>query len=287
MWIAHLGIGHKKLLFIAFLFTIALAIAIRFNPISAPLVITAATMFFGSVVYVAYNNGIFVRRFVFNVNNQRYEVRDYFSFSKPKDSYRAIVHHSSGGVESSIYLTKQNVWKYCDIVRHTLVKLSQPAAQNALVLGGGGGSVGYFLVRDGFIRRVNVVEKSKIMIDVAKHHFLPHPIPKGVRFVLQDALDYLQMSTRAYDFIFVDLFDGSTPSKLIARSDFVRLVKRSVEKRGVLIINLGYHGTYDLRDIISLYKSALGPFQVYVWNGSVIGIATKRALSNIIGIRII
>lgn len=125
------------------------------------------------------------------------------------------------------------------------------------------------------------------MIHVAKHHFLPHPIPKSIRFVLQDVLDYLQISTCTHDFVFVDLFDGNTLSKLATNLKFVRLVGRSVETKGTVIINFGFHDTHDLRNAISLYKSTLGRFRIYFWNGSVVGIATKHTLSDRIGIRII
>ncbi|MBU1326773.1 hypothetical protein KKB64_01740 [Patescibacteria group bacterium] len=287
MWIAHINIGHKKLLLLSSLFTITLVSALRLNPIFVPPVIAASAVSLGCIVYLAYTNGVFARRFIFSVGNQTYEIREYFSFSKPKDSYRAIIHLDSGGVVSSIYLTKRRAWKYLDIIRDTFEKLGRQTAQNALVLGGGGGALGYLLVRDGFARRVDVVEKSKKMIHIAKHRFLPHPIPKNVHFILQDAFDYLQNCICAHDIIIIDLFNGSAPSKLVASSDFLGLVKRSVAIKGAVIINFGYHGTYDLHDIISLYKSALRPFRVYLWNGSVIGIATKRTLSGIIGMRII
>lgn len=126
MWIAHLGIGHKKLLAITLLFATVLIVVMRFEPILTRPAITAAVMFFINVAYVAYKKGVFIRRFVFNVDNQAYEVLDYFSFSKPKDNYRSIVYLKSGAVLSSMYLTKQNVWKYFDFIRHVFVDFEHP-----------------------------------------------------------------------------------------------------------------------------------------------------------------
>lgn len=107
-----------------------------------------------------------------------------------------------------------------------------------LVIGLGGGALPHFLLHHHSKARIDVVEKERLVIDLAYEYF--HlPRHTGLRIFCQDALTFLATQPlNGYDVIFLDIFGpGAMAPALFDPTMYQGLLAR-LKSNGVLAINL-------------------------------------------------
>ncbi len=130
---------------------------------------------------------------------------------------------------------------------------------HALVLGCGGGAIPRWLLEEYPSVSVDVVDYSQEIIDICKEYFLyPWEDCSRLTFYCTDAQDFMRTAYQ-YQFVFCDLFDGSTLAPFVYTPTFAARLRRMISDDGILVINCGWN---HLDDIIRAYQSAFAYVQV-------------------------
>jgi len=121
-----------------------------------------------------------------------------------------------------------------DFYIHALYGLAlQSEAEDILMIGCGGGTLGTMLARAG--KRVTIVDVDKTPFVLARRHF---HLPKEIKCRVSDGLAFLQRARKRYDVVIVDAFIGERIPKHLTGDDFCRAARRCVQADGVLLMNV-------------------------------------------------
>lgn len=116
--------------------------------------------------------------------------------------------------------------------------LLPPRLDKFLVLGLGGGALPHFLLHHHPQSSIDVVEKERLVIEVAYGYFRL-PLHPGVRMIPQDALSFLRTpSSCGYDVAFLDIFGPGTMAPALFDPELYRRLLERLHPEGVLAINL-------------------------------------------------
>lgn len=128
-----------------------------------------------------------------------------------------------------------------DTYIHALFSLTlQISAPKILMIGCAGGTLATMLHRAG--RRVTAVDIDAAAFSIAKKHF---GLPRGVRCVVKDGLDFLRVTKTRFDAVIIDAFIGETIPKQFSGDEFCIAVRRVLKTRGTLLFNVCLDGYRD------------------------------------------
>ena len=151
--------------------------------------------------------------------------------------------------------------------------LLHPRPEKMLLIGLGGGALPHFLLHHHPEARIDVVEKERLVIELA-HGFFRLPRCPGLRIVNQDILSFLQTDPACgYDLAFLDIFGPGVMASALYEPRLYRLLLARMNPEGVLAINL-WSGDKPL------YHKALRAVEEGS-GGEVLGMAVKKR-SNVI-----
>lgn len=120
---------------------------------------------------------------------------------------------------------------------------------NALVLGVGGGSVVKELLLHNY--KVDAVDIDKRIFNLSTNYF--DVSTNGVNFIDDDARHFINIATKQYDYIFMDLLSGeSQPSHALTKESFNKLKER-LSDDGIIAIN--YQGYAKKQAASSIFKT--------------------------------
>ena len=148
-----------------------------------------------------------------------------------------------GKIQSGMYLDDP-IELYAEYTRYyALGSALHPKAARVLMLGGGGYSVPKWLLAgraglDGTALKLDVVELDPGMTKLA-HEYFQVPHDPRMRVYHEDARRFLNMNTRQYDLIFVDVFNSyySVPFQMGTR-EAARALRRALAPGGMMIMNI-------------------------------------------------
>jgi len=128
--------------------------------------------------------------------------------------------------------------------------LLYPRPENFLLIGLGGGALPHFLLHHHPEARIDVVEKERLVIDLA-HSSFRLPRRDGLRVVHRDALSFLRTDpATGYHIAFLDIFGPGSMAPALFEPELYRLLLERLRPGGVLAVNL-WSGDQ------SLYEQAL------------------------------
>lgn len=134
-----------------------------------------------------------------------------------------------GGIDRA---TGASIYEYAYLLEHLPLAV-KPDARNALFVGLGPGAVVSAYQRRGVA--ADVVDIDPLVVTMAERHFGFRPTRP---VIVDDGRTVLRQSTRRYDVIAMDVFNGDiTPGHLLSR-EAVELVKARLEPGGVYAMNL-------------------------------------------------
>jgi spermidine synthase len=110
---------------------------------------------------------------------------------------------------------------------------TRPDGRNALVIGLGAGIIPSWLGKRGV--RTDVVDIDPVVVDAARRYFDFHST--GEVF-LEDARSHLARSTKAYDYVVLDVFNGDTTPGHVLSREALELVRNRMAPEGILAVNL-------------------------------------------------
>lgn len=134
-----------------------------------------------------------------------------------------------GGIDMKNFLSVYDYAYYLEFLPYGL----RPDGKNCLVIGLGAGVVSMWYEQRGI--RTDVVDIDPDIVDVARRYFGFQPAGD---VVIADARYFLNTTTKSYDYIIYDAFNGdNTPGHLLS-IEALRLVKERLATRGILAVNI-------------------------------------------------
>lgn len=285
IWISKTNLGLKRIILLCLLFTL-LCLFCYFFAWSHffALSLLIFFIFICIVLFFAIRNGIFVH---VADSGASFEVIDHFVFLKPEKSMRLLVSKKDiSRIESKMYLFLSKTWAYGDPIR---IILSSFKIKNALILGGGGGSVPYLLTPYKAIKDIVVVDLSAKMITVSQRYFSTIPNQddvEKVRLICADAEKFVSNEKSKYDFVFIDLFSEVGLVDFVFDKNFILRIKKITHKNSVIIINFSNYYK-KLPQCVAVYQSVFSDFQLYQEYNSYIGVITPKKITYSFGRRLI
>lgn len=126
---------------------------------------------------------------------------------------------------------------YTQAMMGFVLLLAQPP-RRVLLLGLGGGSMAKFLLRAFPECRVDAVEQSARVVEVA-HTFFALPRTSRLQVHVTDAQHFMTtQADQTYDAVLVDTFDAAGAAHCMVQPGFIRDCRRALTCTGVLALNL-------------------------------------------------
>jgi spermidine synthase len=145
-------------------------------------------------------------------------------------------------IQSALNLNKP--WKMCTSNYRIMAGiLSRLRGRRFLMLGVGGGSFFHVVKRWWPEAELYGVEKSPAMYNIARKYFkLP-----DAHVVIGDAQDLINDTSERYDFILVDVFEGTYPPENFMQEPLVRKLSKHLNPEGLLCMNTARHHRWDIK----------------------------------------
>ncbi|MCL2575655.1 MAG: polyamine aminopropyltransferase [Defluviitaleaceae bacterium] len=152
-------------------------------------------------------------------------------------------------------LTEMDEFVYHDMLAHVPMAVN-PNIENVLIIGAGDGGMVRELSRYKNIKRIDMVEIDKMVVDAARIH-LPFTAcslndPRLTLFY-EDGLRFVRKHTNVYDLIVVDSTDPIGPGEGLFTKEFYGNCYNALTDNGIMVNQLGgafYHG-----DIVSTQRA--------------------------------
>ena len=127
---------------------------------------------------------------------------------------------------------RQSVFEYAYYLEFLPYGIN-PAGKNCLVIGLGAGLVPVWYEARGI--RTDIVDIDPDVVDIAKNYF---GFSVSGDIIISDARYYLNTSSKQYDYIILDVFNGDTTPGHILSLEALELVKARLTEKGIVGINL-------------------------------------------------
>lgn len=111
--------------------------------------------------------------------------------------------------------------------------LAQTGAQDVLMIGCGGGTLGTMISRTG--RRVTIVDINPDSIAFAREYF---SLPTEVTCHVDDGLSFLECHQSLFDTIIIDAFTGGRVPQHLCSMKFFQLVRQRLNFSGCVFVNV-------------------------------------------------
>ncbi len=137
-----------------------------------------------------------------------------------------------------------------------LALLIHPAPQRVLLIGLGGGSLVHFIHHYFPAIKIDVIEKSPAVIQVAHDYFLL-PEDQRIQLYCGDAQQIIPTLTEQYDLIFNDAYSDQGPDAALYADNLHQQVIRLLGRQGVLVSNLWQRHIEDNLALLRVLKPQL------------------------------
>ncbi|MCL1999595.1 MAG: polyamine aminopropyltransferase [Turicibacter sp.] len=139
-------------------------------------------------------------------------------------------------IDGIIMLTEKDEAIYHDMITHTALA-TNPNIQNVLVVGGGDGGTVRELTRYSTIKKIDMVDIDKMVVDVSRN-FLKQTSNKlddpRVSLYFEDGVKFVK-KVGGYDLIIVDSTDPIGPGEGLFTEEFYRDCFKALTEDGILI----------------------------------------------------
>ena len=140
-------------------------------------------------------------------------------------------------LDGYIMITEKDEFIYHDMIVHVPMA-TNPNIENVLVIGAGDGGTVRELVRYKSIKKIDMVEIDRMVVDVCREYFpdstcgLDDP---RVNLLFEDGLKFISDKVNEYDLIIVDSTDPIGPGEGLFTSEFYGNCFKSLKRDGILV----------------------------------------------------
>lgn len=140
-------------------------------------------------------------------------------------------------IDGLVMLTEKDEFIYHDMITH-IAMATNPEVKDVLVIGGGDGGTVRELTRYNTIKRIDMVEIDKVVVDAARE-FLPFTSSglddSRVNLHFEDGIKYVKGKKNIYDLIIVDSTDPIGPGEGLFTTEFYKDCYNCLKDNGILI----------------------------------------------------
>ncbi len=140
-------------------------------------------------------------------------------------------------LDGVLMLTERDEFVYHEMITHVPMAVN-PAVRSVLVFGAGDGGVACELAKYPGIRRIDVVEIDRRLVEVCRE-FMPNTAhgfdDPRVRLHYVDGLKYIRHNDDKYDLVIVDSNDPSGPGEVLFTKEFYGGCLDALTENGILV----------------------------------------------------
>jgi len=140
-------------------------------------------------------------------------------------------------LDGYLMLTEKDEFIYHEMITHVPMAVN-PEISNVLVIGAGDGGVVRELVRYDTIKRVDMVEIDKLVVDVCRE-YLPQTSCRlddpRVHIYYEDGLKFVGEKNSEYDLIIVDSTDPVGPGENLFTIEFYKNCFKALNAKGIMV----------------------------------------------------
>ncbi|AEV70007.1 polyamine aminopropyltransferase [Acetivibrio clariflavus] len=173
-------------------------------------------------------------RFSFKIDKQVVSLKSEFQRIDVFDSYdfgRVLV------LDGFIMLTEKDEFIYHEMMTHLPMAVN-PEIHDVLVIGAGDGGAVRELTRYDSIKRIDMVEIDKLVVDVCRE-YLPQTSCKlddpRVHIYFEDGIKFVKEKNNEYDLIIVDSTDPFGPGESLFTEEFYRNCFKALKSTGIMV----------------------------------------------------
>ncbi len=140
-------------------------------------------------------------------------------------------------LDGYVMLTEKDEFIYHEMITHIPMAV-HPNPENILIIGGGDGGAVKELIKYNSVKRIDVAEIDKAVIDVCRK-YLPQTAcgfdDERVSIYYQDGLKYIRKCENEYDVIIVDSTDPFGPGEGLFTKEFYGNCHKALKSDGILV----------------------------------------------------
>lgn len=215
------------------------------------------------------NNYKYLYKFI--ENNYQYSIIDVLKEDKSLNERHLSVKHDELSINyicSSIYLDSNRIFQpaYLEPQRIINYIVDNFCIKSILVLGCAGCTIPRFINKKDSKIKVVGIEKSKIMVDVAKEFFFVDEYSPNFELLNCNAYEFVKSTKNKFDIIYVDIFNGYNLDVFVFNHEFIENIYKICKKNSMVIFNLLNIYTKDYLDKIAINNNFDNYFVIYKEN---------------------
>jgi len=140
-------------------------------------------------------------------------------------------------LDGLVMITERDEFVYHEMITHIPICV-HPAPSNILVIGGGDGGTIREILRHSEVKRADLVEIDKLVIEKSME-FFPSVSSKlkdpKVNIIVKDGIRYIKEHRNEYDVIIIDSTDPIGPGEGLFKREFYKSVFDSLKEDGIMV----------------------------------------------------
>jgi len=158
-------------------------------------------------------------------------------------------------LDGYLMLTEKDEFIYHEMMTHIPMAVN-PNISNVLVIGAGDGGVVRELTRYDSVKRIDMVEIDKLVVDVCRE-YLPQTSCKlddpRVHIYYEDGFKFVQGKENEYDLIIVDSSDPIGPGEVLFTREFYGNCFKALKSSGIMVNQ--HESPYYPNDALAMQKA--------------------------------
>ncbi|MAI02788.1 MAG: spermidine synthase [Rickettsiales bacterium] len=163
-------------------------------------------------------------------------------------------------LDGIIQITEKDESAYSEMLVHPIVQTSLNKPKKTLIIGGGDGAVAEELLKYSFIKKIDLVDIDKKVIDLCKKYFKKinnnSLSNKKVSLFYDDAFNFIKNSKEKYDIVIADRPDPIGAGKSLYKTHFYKNIQNILSNEGSAIFQSGvpFLQKKELTDVLKEVK---------------------------------
>ena len=199
-------------------------------------------------------------------------------------------------LDGVIQVTEKDEYAYSEMLVHPAMQALAKKAKKILIIGGGDGAVAEEVLKYNYVRKIDLVDIDKEVVDLSKKYFKKinnnSLVNKKLNLFYEDAFKFIDKNQNSYDLIIADRPDPIGAGKSLYKSNFYKKIKNIMSESSIAIFQSGVPFLQKkelqevIRDIKKYFKyygfyftvvpSYIGGFMALVWASNNYDLFKKR-----------
>ena len=199
-------------------------------------------------------------------------------------------------LDGVIQVTEKDEYAYSEMLVHPAMQALSKKVKKILIIGGGDGAVAEEVLKYNYVRKIDLVDIDKEVVDLSKKYFKKinnnSLVNKKLNLFYEDAFKFIDKNQNSYDLIIADRPDPIGAGKSLYKSNFYKKIKNIMSESSIAIFQSGVPFLQKkelkevIRDIKKYFKyygfyftvvpSYIGGFMALVWASNNYDLFKKR-----------